>query len=73
MNIQIEQSWKDLLSDQFQKEYFIKLTDFLDEEYKQQTIFPKRDDIFRALNETPYDNVKAVIIGQDPYHGEGQA
>lgn len=73
MNIKIEQSWKELLNDEFQKEYFVKLTDFLDEEYKQQTIFPKRDDIFHALNETSYDHVKAVIIGQDPYHGEGQA
>ncbi|PMC37535.1 uracil-DNA glycosylase [Bacillus sp. UMB0899] len=73
MNVKIEQSWNNLLSEQFQKDYYKKLIEFLDEEYKQHTIFPKPDDIFRALNETPYGDVKVVIIGQDPYHGEGQA
>ncbi|MCV9885750.1 uracil-DNA glycosylase [Metabacillus halosaccharovorans] len=73
MNEQMDQSWSKLLSQQFEMDYFKKLIDFLDDEYKQQTIFPKREDIFRALNETPYEDVKVVIIGQDPYHGEGQA
>lgn len=62
-----------MLGEQFQSDYFKELLDFLREEYEQQTIFPERENIFRALNETPYDKVKAVILGQDPYHGEGQA
>ncbi len=73
MNVKIEQSWSRLLSEQFQKEYFKNLITFLDEEYEHHTIFPERNHIFRALNETPYENVKVVILGQDPYHGEGQA
>lgn len=73
MNVKIEQSWSRLLSEQFQKDYFKNLITFLDEEYAHHTIFPERNYIFRALNETPYENVKVVILGQDPYHGEGQA
>ncbi len=73
MNLQIENSWNSMLSEQFQMDYFKKLIDFLNVEYEQQTIYPKCEDVFRALNETPYHSVKAVILGQDPYHGDGQA
>lgn len=68
-----DKSWDSVLGEQLQSDYFKELLEFLHEEYEQQTIFPERENIFRALNETPYDKVKAVIIGQDPYHGEGQA
>ncbi|MCM3411629.1 uracil-DNA glycosylase [Metabacillus litoralis] len=73
MKLQMDKSWDSMLGEQFQSDYFKELLDFLREEYEQQTIFPERENIFRALNETPYDKVKAVILGQDPYHGEGQA
>ncbi|MCM3162448.1 uracil-DNA glycosylase [Metabacillus litoralis] len=73
MKLQMDKSWDSMLGEQFQSDYFKELLDFLCEEYEQQTIFPERENIFRALNETPYDKVKAVILGQDPYHGEGQA
>lgn len=73
MKLQMDKSWDSMLGEQIQLDYFKKLLEFLREEYEQQTIFPERENIFRALNETPYDKVKAVIIGQDPYHGEGQA
>ncbi|UGB30849.1 uracil-DNA glycosylase [Metabacillus sp. B2-18] len=73
MKLQMDKSWDSVLGEQFQFDYFKELLEFLREEYEQQTIFPERESIFRALNETPYDKVKAVILGQDPYHGEGQA
>lgn len=73
MKLQMDKSWDSMLGEQLQSDYFKELLDFLREEYEQQTIFPERENIFRALNETPYDKVKAVILGQDPYHGEGQA
>ncbi|MFD2215187.1 uracil-DNA glycosylase [Metabacillus endolithicus] len=73
MKLQVDKSWDSVLGEQLQSDYFKELLEFLREEYEQQTIFPERENIFRALNETPYDKVKAVIIGQDPYHGEGQA
>jgi uracil-DNA glycosylase len=73
MKLQVDKSWDSMLGEQFQSDYFKELLEFLHVEYEQQTIFPERENIFRALNETPYDKVKAVILGQDPYHGEGQA
>ncbi len=73
MNIIIEQSWKELLKDEFKKEYFINLTEFVKQEYKTQKIYPPEKDIFKAFDLCPVNNVKVVIIGQDPYHGEGQA
>lgn len=73
MKLQVDKSWDSVLGEQLQSDYFKELLEFLREEYEQQTIFPERENIFRALNETPYDKVKAVILGQDPYHGEGQA
>lgn len=69
----IEENWRKLLKDTFNEEYFEELMSFLEKEYNQYTIFPKKEDVFHALNITSYNSVKAVIIGQDPYHGEGQA
>ncbi|MCE5347564.1 MAG: uracil-DNA glycosylase [Bacteroidales bacterium] len=73
MDVKIEPSWKSRLKNEFEKEYFIKLTGFIREEYKVNTIYPPGSLIFNALNLCPFPNVKAVIIGQDPYHGPGQA
>ncbi len=66
-------SWDEYLKDEFEKPYYKALQDFLKDEYKTQTIYPDMDDIFNALKTTSYDEVKVVILGQDPYHGEGQA
>ena len=65
--------WDKLLEDEFKKDYYLKLRQFLANEYKTQRIFPGMYDIFNAMKLTSYNDVKAVIIGQDPYHGEGQA
>jgi len=73
MDVKIEPSWKIRLKDEFEKEYFIKLADFIHEEYRTKTIYPPGGLIFNALNLCPFSKVKAVIIGQDPYHGPGQA
>ncbi|MDO4870425.1 MAG: uracil-DNA glycosylase [Bacillota bacterium] len=71
--VTIGNSWDDVLAEEFNKEYYIKLRDFLKEEYAAHTVYPDMYDIFNALKYTPYDKVKAVIIGQDPYHEPGQA
>lgn len=73
MNVNIEESWKNILQPEFQKDYFIKLTEFIKNEYKINHCFPKGKNIFAAFNHCPFDDVKVVIIGQDPYHGIGQA
>lgn len=73
MELLLDNSWRKVLSDQFEQPYFFTLTKFLEEEYQTQTIFPPQNEIFTALNLTPYDQVKVVILGQDPYHGGGQA
>ncbi|OFX16448.1 MAG: uracil-DNA glycosylase [Bacteroidetes bacterium GWA2_31_9] len=73
VNPNIEESWKNILIDEFSKEYFITLKQFLLEEKQTQTIYPKGNEIFAAFNHTPFDKVKVVILGQDPYHGTGQA
>ena len=74
MNVKIEQSWKNVLSSEFDKDYFIKLTDFVRGEYLAgKRVFPAAKNIFNAFNLCPFDNVKVVIIGQDPYHEPGQA
>lgn len=74
MDVKIEQSWKDVLSTEFEKDYFKKLTDFVRGEYLSgKTIYPAAKNIFNAFNLCPLDNVKVVIIGQDPYHEPGQA
>ena len=73
MNVQIEESWKKQLQPEFEKDYFIKLTDYVRSEYKRTQIFPPGKLIFNAFNLCPFDKTKVVIIGQDPYHGPGQA
>ena len=65
--------WDNLLKDEFEKPYFKSLTAFLSDEYKKARIFPEKDDVFTALKLTSYEDTKVVILGQDPYHGEGQA
>lgn len=65
--------YKQILREESEKEYFINLIKFLDEEYKTRTIFPKKNEIFNALILTPLDKTKVVILGQDPYHEENQA
>ncbi len=65
--------WNEILKDEFDKEYYLKLRAFLKHEYSTQTIFPSMYDIFNALKYTDYNDVKVVILDQDPYHGEGEA
>ena len=69
----IGNDWDLALSDEFNKDYFLNITDFIDDEYSSKTIYPPYDDIFNAFKLTPLENVKVVILGQDPYHEEGQA
>ncbi len=69
----INTDWKDILSDEFDKPYFDKLNEFLKGEYKEHEVFPKRDDIFTALNHTSFKDTKILLLGQDPYHNDGQA
>ena len=73
MDVKIATSWKTLLSDEFEKPYFHQLTTFIKNEYKSQTIYPQGIDIFKAFDRCDFSDVKVVIIGQDPYHGPGQA
>jgi len=73
MDVTIESSWKSVLKDEFEKEYFIKLTGFVRDEYNTATIYPPAGLIFNAFNLCTFSSVKVIIIGQDPYHGPGQA
>lgn len=73
MNVKIEPSWQKALSPEFEKEYFVKLTEFVKNEYQNTTVYPPPKFIFRAFELTPFNHVKVVILGQDPYHGVGQA
>jgi uracil-DNA glycosylase len=73
INPEIEESWKNLLTEEFNSTYFNGLKNFLIQEKQTQKIYPAGKDIFNAFNLTPFTSVKVVIIGQDPYHGEGQA
>ena len=73
LNPRIEESWKNNLTDEFSQSYFLTLKQFLVEEKKQYTLYPPGSQIFAAFDKTPYDSVKVVILGQDPYHGSGQA
>lgn len=74
MNFQLEKSWEKHLGDEFKKPYMEKLLKFLEEEKKAgKTVYPSEGQIFEAFRLTPFDKVKVVILGQDPYHGEGQA
>lgn len=71
--VTIEESWKLVLGAEFEKTYFEVLRSFLRQEIKTQTVYPQGPDIFKAFDLTPFDNVRVVILGQDPYHGPGQA
>ncbi|MEL4455864.1 uracil-DNA glycosylase [Lutimonas vermicola] len=73
MNINISDSWKKVLSGEFEKEYFKNLVSFVRSEYHTHNCYPKGNEIFAAFNHCSFENVKVVILGQDPYHGEGQA
>jgi uracil-DNA glycosylase len=74
MPVQIEESWRVALADEFEKEYFKNIVQFLKaEKAANKIIYPKGADIFNAFSKTPFDKVKAVLLGQDPYHGAGQA
>ncbi len=71
--VKIGGGWKEKLSEEFGKPYFKELTDFVREEYKKTAVFPEPKNIFRAFDLCPFDDVRVVILGQDPYHGKGQA
>lgn len=71
--VNIGNDWDKILADEWQKPYYIKLRGFLKTEYQNNTVYPEMNDIFNALKYTSYKDTKVVIIGQDPYHGEGQA
>jgi uracil-DNA glycosylase len=73
MNVKIESSWAEHLSGEFEKEYFAKLTEFVKKEYQEGKVYPAPKNIFRAFDLCPFEKVKVVILGQDPYHGVGQA
>lgn len=73
MSVKIEESWKKVLNNIFEKQYFLNLIDFVKNEYKNKTIYPPGNLIFNAFNLAPFEKVKVVIIGQDPYHGPNQA
>jgi uracil-DNA glycosylase len=73
MDVRIETSWKSKLKEEFDKDYFIRLSEFVRDEFRTKTIFPPGGLIFNAFDLCPFEKVKAVIIGQDPYHGPGQA
>lgn len=73
MDVKLDTSWKEVLKNEFEKDYFKTLTDFVRNEYKTKTIYPPASKIFSAFDNTSFDDVKVVLIGQDPYHGVGQA
>ena len=73
MNVKIAPDWQELLAPEFEKPYFAQLVDFVRNEYATQRIYPRGSNIFRAFDKCPFEKLKVVIIGQDPYHGEGQA
>ena len=73
MQVTIAESWKHILEDEFDKPYFKELVDFVDSEYKNYTCYPKDEAIFAAFDFCSFEDLKVVIIGQDPYHGERQA
>lgn len=72
-DVKIEPSWKEVLKDEFGREYFRELREFVRNEYRHAILYPPPKDIFRAFELTPFEKVQVVVIGQDPYHGPGQA
>ncbi|MBC5992079.1 uracil-DNA glycosylase [Pontibacter cellulosilyticus] len=73
MNVKIEESWQNVLQDEFEKPYFKNLVSFVKDEYTSQKVYPAGNQIFKAFEMCPFDEVKVVILGQDPYHGPNQA
>lgn len=73
MKVEIDNSWREFLNFEFEKPYFERLTNFVKQEYSQNSCFPSEDKIFEAFNLCSFEDLKVVIIGQDPYHGEAQA
>jgi uracil-DNA glycosylase len=73
MSISLQDSWKKYLAEEFEQDYFKELTQFVREEYEKEEVYPAPKQIFRALDLCPFEDVKVVILGQDPYHGAGQA
>jgi uracil-DNA glycosylase len=73
MNVKIEESWQNVLQDEFEKPYFKNLVAFVKDEYNSQKVYPPGNQIFNAFKMCPFDEVKVVILGQDPYHGPNQA
>ncbi|MDO5707282.1 MAG: uracil-DNA glycosylase [Andreesenia angusta] len=73
MAVNIGNDWDDILKEEFEKEYYLKLREFLIKEYRTKKIYPNMHDIFNALKYTSFKNTKVIILGQDPYHGENQA
>lgn len=73
MEVRIEESWKRVLADEFASDYFSSLAAFVKDAYRKGVVYPPAKHIFEAFNRTPFEAVKAVIIGQDPYHNPGQA
>lgn len=71
--LKIGNDWDDILKNEVEKKYFLEMKEFLKKEYSEKTIYPPKKEIFTAFQLTPYKDVKVVILGQDPYHGEGQA
>jgi uracil-DNA glycosylase len=69
----VNENWDKILEEEYKKEYFIKLVNFIKNEYKTKTIYPKASDMFNALRLADYKDINVVILGQDPYHGEGEA
>lgn len=70
MKVNLEASWKQALSEEFDKDYFVQLTNFVKQQYKTKKVFPEPKNIFRALDSCPFEKVKVIILGQDPYHGD---
>lgn len=73
MELELTNDWAEILKEEFTKPYFLKLKDFIEQEYKNATIYPAKEDIFNALKITSFKDTKVVILGQDPYHGKGQS
>lgn len=73
MNLNLNPSWQTILSDEIEKPYFLELMDTVDQEYQNSVCFPPKELIFSAFNNCSFENIKVVIIGQDPYHGDGEA